>query len=110
MTQKDLLRQQAWWQEFLAQYDFQIIYVRGEDNTIADALSRIEPTMMDNVVVPVFTVTTDAGLVEQIKAGYQKDEWCRKLKENIGRMTEASMKDGLLYWKERLIILHHRSI
>ncbi len=80
MTQKDLLRQQAWWQEFLAQYDFQIVYVRGEDNTIADTLSCIEPTTMDNIVVPVFTVTVDAGLVEQIKAGYQKEEWCAKLK------------------------------
>jgi len=27
------------WQEFLSQYDMTITYIRGEDNTVADALS-----------------------------------------------------------------------
>jgi hypothetical protein len=42
-TQKDLSRRQLRWQEFLSQYDMSITYIRGEDNTVADALSRLPP-------------------------------------------------------------------
>jgi hypothetical protein len=40
--QKDLSRRQAHWMEFLSQYECKIIYVKGEDNTAADALSCTE--------------------------------------------------------------------
>lgn len=40
-TQRDLSRRQARWMEFMSQYDAKIVYVRGEDNTVADALSRV---------------------------------------------------------------------
>lgn len=40
-TQKDLSRRQLRWQEFISQYDMTITYIRGEDNTVADALSRL---------------------------------------------------------------------
>ncbi|KAF7771080.1 hypothetical protein Agabi119p4_7054 [Agaricus bisporus var. burnettii] len=39
-TQRHLSRRQARWMEFLQQYDFSIVYLRGEDNVAADALSR----------------------------------------------------------------------
>lgn len=44
--QKDLSHRQARWMEFLSQYDCKIIYVKGEDNTAADALSRTDFTEM----------------------------------------------------------------
>jgi hypothetical protein len=44
--QKDLSRRQARWMEFLSQYDCKIIYVKGEDNSAADALSRTDFTEM----------------------------------------------------------------
>jgi len=40
-TQRDLSRRQACWMEFMSQYDAKIVYVRGEDNTVADVLSRV---------------------------------------------------------------------
>ncbi|SGY55487.1 BQ5605_C139g13418 [Microbotryum silenes-dioicae] len=40
MKQGNLLRRQARWTEQLANYDFTIEYVRGPQNTVADALSR----------------------------------------------------------------------
>lgn len=43
-TQRDLSRQQARWMEFLSQYDRNIVYVKGEDNTVADVLSRLPCT------------------------------------------------------------------
>ena len=43
-TQKDLSRRQARWMEELSIYDCKFIYVRGQDNTMADALSRYPST------------------------------------------------------------------
>jgi hypothetical protein len=39
-NQRDLSRRQARWMEFLSQYDSQFVYVRGDRNSVADALSR----------------------------------------------------------------------
>jgi hypothetical protein len=39
-TQKDLSRRQARWMEFMSQYDCKIVYIKGDENTVADALSR----------------------------------------------------------------------
>ena len=39
-VQKDLSRRQACWMEFMSQFDAKIIYIKGDKNTVADALSR----------------------------------------------------------------------
>ena len=40
-TQKDLSCHQARWMEFMSQFDARIVYIKGEDNLVADALSRL---------------------------------------------------------------------
>jgi len=40
-SQKDLSHQQAHWMEFLSQYDARIVYIKGKDNSVADALSHL---------------------------------------------------------------------
>jgi len=55
-TQRDLSRQQAWWMEFMSQYDAKIVYVKGEDNTVADALSHVS-----NDTTPSTRGTVTAG-------------------------------------------------
>ena len=47
-TQKDLSRRQARWMELLSIYDCKFVYVRGTDNTMADALSRYPETVVKN--------------------------------------------------------------
>jgi hypothetical protein len=37
--QRDLSRRQARWMEFMSRYDCKIVYVKGDDNTVADSLS-----------------------------------------------------------------------
>ncbi len=39
--QRDLSHRQVRWMELMSQYDFTINYIRSEDNTVADALSRL---------------------------------------------------------------------
>lgn len=39
-TQKEILQRQARWMELLCQYDSRIVYVKGDENVAADALSR----------------------------------------------------------------------
>ena len=51
-TQRDLSRRQACWMEELAIYDCKFVYVKGEDNTVADSLSRFP--------FPVVTESTEA--------------------------------------------------
>ena len=40
-TQRDLSRRQLRWQEFMLQYEMNIVYICGEDNCVADALLHI---------------------------------------------------------------------
>ncbi|RXW17191.1 hypothetical protein EST38_g8660 [Candolleomyces aberdarensis] len=58
--QKDLSGRQQRWMEYLSQFDGKFVYVKGEDNTVADALSRTE--LMDS-----------SDLAEQVAAEF--DLW-----------------------------------
>jgi hypothetical protein len=50
-----LSQQQARWQEFMSQFEMNIHYVKGEDNTVADALSRLPvDESTDKVESPVW--------------------------------------------------------
>ncbi|GLB45211.1 putative retrotransposable element tf2 155 kda protein type 1-like [Lyophyllum shimeji] len=158
--QRDLSRRQARWMEFLSQFDCKIVYVKGEDNSVADALSRLPddfPDSADTVanaaaladmhdaatvsrciaaILPVcrssspFAATfslahrtanlepvaalTPAGfrilpainmeLVEQIKAGYDSDPWCKNLIAAARGMPALAQRDGLWFWKSRLVV------
>lgn len=37
--QKDLSHCQAWWMEFMSQFNAKVIYIKGKDNSVANALS-----------------------------------------------------------------------
>jgi len=39
-VQKDLSRHQVRWMEFMSQFNTKIVYIKGDNNTVADALSR----------------------------------------------------------------------
>jgi hypothetical protein len=50
-TQKDLSRRQARWMEELSIYNCKFVYVRGQDNTMADALSRYPNTEVSETIL-----------------------------------------------------------
>lgn len=106
-SQKDLSRRQARWQEFLSHYNHQIIYIKGEDNTIADALSRLPDTVDDIPITPVASmhcVETDPLLLQSILAGYKSDPFCVKLVNNTDSIPGLTIRDKLLYVGDRLVI------
>lgn len=105
--QKDLSRRQARWQEFLAQYDYNIVYIPGEDNCVADALSRLPNSVDDCVATPVasmLSIETDASLLETIRHGYTTDPFCAKLSRNETSFEGVHWDSGLLYIGDRLVI------
>jgi len=123
LTQRELSRRQARWQEFFGQYDFNIQYIRGEDNLVADALSRLPPddvntptyvrhtasmpSSIGNALKPislVLSVTPDGSLLNDIKKGYSEDPWCVKLQKLTNSLPGLKCRDGLMYINDRLII------
>ena len=59
-TQHNLSRRQARWMEFMSQYDFKIIYMKGEDNSVADALSLVPPSMQRRLLAYLTHPTTQS--------------------------------------------------
>ena len=113
--QKDLSRRQSRWQEEMGQYDFEIVYVGGETNEAADALSRLpddcDLLLMTPVIATVHSLKISAHpeWLQRIKEGYKNDSWCRKLNEATsfhGIRTE----NDLWYVGNRLIIPRVREI
>jgi hypothetical protein len=97
-TQPLLSRRQARWQELLAQCDFEIQYVKGKDNTVADTLSRLPAE--EEVVL---SITADESLLAEIWAGYVVDTFTKKLM-TLGNQCQTYSLDGLLYIANRLIL------
>lgn len=112
--QKDLSWWQCRWQEFLSQYDYKIVYVKGEDNRVADSLSRLPddpefdhalPSDYDGVLLTaVFSVAADDSFLQEIKAGYLVDLFCLKLSKNKDSVPGFSIADGLYYVGLHLVI------
>jgi hypothetical protein len=65
------------------------------------------PTHIDNNIKPValvLSVTPDASMINDIKAGYLVDPWCIKLTKLINSLPGLRKQDGLLYLNDHLVI------
>ena len=95
-----------------------IVYIPGEDNTVADALSHVRDgaflgessALPENGVNTMLTIAMDDSVLRKIQSGYQDDEFCKKLMDPSFAMKNVSMVNGLWYIGDRLVIPHVNSI
>lgn len=66
-TQKNLSAKQARWQEFLAEFDYDLLYKPGKANVVADALSR------KSDLASISSSQPKTDLIERIKEGLKHD-------------------------------------
>ncbi len=112
-TQQDLSWQQAWWMEFLSQYDTTIHYLLGEKNTVADALSQLpDPNIV--VVAAIFSKTQDRKIhswfkledtiLDEIKQGYLTDTFVTKLTSAAASMKNIEQRQGFWFIDDQLVV------
>ena len=100
---------------YLADFDYTITYIRGEDNTAADALSRMPNAAPDACLAAcaiaytrnplpthaagILNITSDQSLLDAIITGYEADPFAKQLLKDIdmGSIEGATLTDKLLY-------------
>ena len=97
----------------MSQYDMTIVYIPGEDNTVADALSHVPAGAFpgedhDQVRLGVnatLTITADPSVLCSIQDGYAKDDFCQKVITTAPTTLGVSTSNGLWYIGDRLLSL-----
>ena len=98
-TQPSLSQRQARWVEFISEFDFEIKYLKGKENVVADALSRIPLSTPDADTVQqlnhISCVDLTSQFLSQLKAAAKSDGEYQRLVHH----TEKHFKTvgGLLY-------------
>ncbi|SGZ32127.1 BQ5605_C043g12085 [Microbotryum silenes-dioicae] len=106
-TQRTVLScRQARWLDTLAKFDYDLRYLPGEDNIVADAMSRYSFTdPLPTLVAAVSHVKLSDAVKQQILDAYKTDPFCQQAMSNIGSVTsDFKIVDALLYLRGRLII------
>ncbi|KAM1160926.1 hypothetical protein TB2_000069 [Malus domestica] len=97
-TQQKLTPKQARWQEFLAEFDYKLEYKQGNENVVADALSR-RVELMATVLKP------QSHLLGRVREGLSHDVQAKNIVEFVkdGKTRRFWLEDGLLYTKGKRI-------
>jgi hypothetical protein len=102
MHQSNLSARQVRWQTFLSEYNLQVGYIPGPENTFADGLSR----RTDLRLMAVGALGTVDGLLKSIVDGVQIDRVAKKhwrTALNAGKRSNAQYKilHGVLYFHDK---------
>ena len=107
---------------YLVDFDYTITYIHGELNMAADALSRMPDVAPDACLAAcamayaqhaptspaagVLNITSDQSLLDAIIAGYETDDFAKKLAKDIsmGSIEGVTLTDKLLYVACQLVI------
>jgi len=95
-----------------------VTYIPGEDNSVADALSRVRDgafpgettTTASHSVNATLCITTDPSILHDIQNGYQHDDFCKRLMEPTFNLKGVSSSNGLWYIGDWMIIPHVNNI
>ena len=103
----------------MSQYDMSIVYIAGEDNTVADSLSCVHPNTFPDefaeedeaqmfwfkpLANAMLSITIDASILETIKSGYKSDSFCLKVMSAGTGMKAICESNGLWYIGDCLLI------
>lgn len=83
-----------------------VTYIRGEDDTVADALSRLPPDCfsdkLKHSVASILSVSADLSILKKIEDGYLTNEFCKQVATTS--MKGWTSSNGLWYINDRLLI------
>lgn len=101
LTKPELNKRQAGWLDFIQEFNLEIIYRPGKDNTVADALSR----RPDYTINTTFFLSPSTGLLPAIQAAAKGDPQYGRLLHQVysHSRTDFKIRDGLLYKEEEPI-------
>jgi hypothetical protein len=74
-TQRDMKARKRRWSEFMSEYDFGILYIKGKENVVADALSR-RPRVFSLIPLKV-------NLREHVLTQLQGESWYLEVTSNL---------------------------
>jgi len=107
-TQKTLSRRQARWVEFMQEFDYEIAYIKGKSNIVADALSRQykdvyhTSTSIVKKLLAFTLVDVSEEVLQNLEKEYMKDEQFKKM--FISPSDSYTKKGKRLYFETRLCI------
>lgn len=109
-TQRDLNARQRRWSKFLSEYDFEISYIKGKENVVADALSR-RPRIFSLVLIKV-------DLRQRVVEHLIRDNWYLKVRSNLDSKKPKELKferyeledDRILQFHERMYIPDNKDL
>lgn len=94
------------WLTKLLSYDFVVMYKKGVENRVADALSRRE-SWEQEVSLSLLSIPS-VTWVQKLKDYYRRDEDLRPLWEKWSHheldTRKYSVRDGILLYKNRIIL------
>lgn len=105
-TQQTLSKRQSRWMEVLADYDYELAYIPGKKNAVADAMSRYsfasEPVM---AVCGISTTSLSNEFLQRVREGYQEDAFCVQVRRNLDSAPGFKERVGLLFFeRDRLVV------
>jgi hypothetical protein len=103
-TQPSLSPRQTRWSEFLQQFDFEIVYRPGKENTVADALSRRPDLKLHGIT----SIDVDTSILDEIRQAYQEDKVTKSIITN--GHEQFAVKDGWIYKNGCLYVPNNSSI
>ncbi|KAG6822817.1 hypothetical protein H0H87_002503 [Tephrocybe sp. NHM501043] len=77
-------------------------YIKGKDNSVADAMSRLPSSYEEPEIIlaPVFSMSDNTGFMNDLMNGYQEDSFAARLlvdaKANM-LPTGVEIRDNLIY-------------
>jgi hypothetical protein len=113
-SQPQLSRRQIRWLEVLSQFTYTMIYKKGKDNIVADALSRRPDHKTETQTMSALSASQAASsMMEVIKGAYASDATCVDLlqQHKNGRMP-AGMKvvDGVIYVQQHTYVPNNEQV